>query len=318
MALKVLLPDSIALNPTLPDDATAVRYAAMEPIPDEHLDADVLVVWGNRWRDIRAAAPRFTNLKLVQALMAGPDALLTMDFDASVAMANGVGLHDETVSEHTLALLLSLVRRLPASADAQREHRWADELGGNQELHPDGPITTLLDARILIWGFGSIGQTLAPMLEGLGATVTGVARSAGERSGFPVITEDALADELGRTDVLIMILPGSEETTDALDAARLTQLKEGAYVVNVGRGVSVDEDALVEALRSGHLGGAAIDVTKKEPLPAGSSLWDAPNLLLTPHGAGGRPVGADELIGANVAALVAGDPLRNVFREASA
>ena len=313
--LKVLLPDSIKLNPALPDGATAVTYAAMEPVPEEHRDADVLVVWGNRWRDLRQTAPSFTNLKLVQALMAGPDALLTMDFSPSVTMCNGVGLHDQTVSEHALAMLLTMVRRLPASAEAQRDHRWANELGGNQELHPDGPVTTLLGARVLIWGFGSIGTTLAPMLRGLGATVTGVARSAGERKGFPVITDDTLADELGRTDALIMILPAGDDTADALNAERLGQLKQGAYVVNVGRGNSVDEAALLEALQSGQLGGAALDVFKKEPLPEDSPLWDAPNVLITPHGAGGRPVEADELIERNVAALIEGGELRNVFRE---
>ena len=313
--LKVLLPDSIQLNPALPDGAAAVTYAAMEPVPEEHRDADVLVVWGNRWRDLRDTAPSFTNLKLVQALMAGPDALLTMDFSPDVAMCNGVGLHDQTVSEHALAMLLTMVRRLPASAEAQRDHRWANELGGNQELHPDGPVTTLLGARVLIWGFGSIGTTLAPMLRGLGATVTGVARSAGERKGFPVITDDTLADELGRTDALIMILPAGDDTADALNAERLGQLKQGAYVVNVGRGNSVDEAALLEALQSGQLGGAALDVFKKEPLPEDSPLWDAPNVLITPHGAGGRPVGADELIEHNVAALIEGGELRNVFRD---
>ena len=313
--LKVLLPDSIPLNPVLPDGASAVTYAAMEPVPEEHRDADVLVVWGNRWRDLRETASSFTNLKLVQALMAGPDTLLTMDFPPEATMCNGVGLHDETVSEHALAMLLTTVRRLPASAEAQRDRRWANELGGNQDLHHEGPITTLLGARVLIWGFGSIGSTLAPMLKGLGATVTGVARSAGERAGFPVITDEDLAEELRRTDALIMILPAGDATADALNEERLGQLKQGAYVVNVGRGNSVDEAALVEALKSGHLAGAALDVFKKEPLPEDSPLWDAPNVLITPHAAGGRPVGADELISHNLAALVGGRQLRNVFRD---
>jgi phosphoglycerate dehydrogenase-like enzyme len=173
-------------------------------------------------------------------------------------------------------------------------------------------VTTLLGARVLIWGFGAIGQTLAPVLRLLGASVRGAARSAGERSGFPVVAEEDLEAELARTDVLVMVLPATHATRHALDARRLAALPAHAYVVNVGRGSTVDETALAEALAAGRLAGAALDVTGTEPLPADSPLWEAPGLLLTPHAAGGRPVGADALITANVAALLAGGELRNV------
>jgi phosphoglycerate dehydrogenase-like enzyme len=109
-----------------------------------------------------------------------------------------------------------------------------------------------------------------------------------------------------------MILPSTPATTGALDAARLAALPAHAHVVNVGRGSTVDEPALVAALAEGRIAGAALDVTDTEPLPADSPLWDAPNLVLTPHAAGGRPVGADELIAHNVAALLSGRALRNV------
>jgi phosphoglycerate dehydrogenase-like enzyme len=194
---------------------------------------------------------------------------------------------------------------------AQAERRWAGELGGVQPLHPAGAITSLIDARVLVWGFGNIGQSLAPVLEQLGAQVRGVARSAGTRGGFEVVAEDQLDSELRRTDVLVMILPASESTRDALDAQRLAALPRHAYIVNVGRGSTVDEAALVEALNAGDIAGAAIDVTATEPLPQDSPLWDATNLVLTPHAAGGRPVGADELISDNVAAFLAGGPLQN-------
>ncbi len=310
--MKVLLPDSLPLAPTVPADVTVVTYDAGAPVPDEHLDADVLVVWGSAGDDVAAVAGRMPNLRWVQTLAAGPDSVLAAGFPDDVVVTSGVGLHSSTVTEHALALILALVRRLPASARAQAERRWADELGGVQPLHPAGPVTTLLDARVLIWGFGQIGQTLAGLLRGLGAQVRGVARSAGERSGFPVVAESDLADELGRSDVLVMILPADAATERALDATRLAALPDHAYVVNVGRGATVDEEALLDALTTGGIAGAALDVTAVEPLPEGSPLWDAPALLLTPHAAGGRPVGADELIGANLAALLAGEPLRNV------
>jgi phosphoglycerate dehydrogenase-like enzyme len=310
--VKILLPGSVPLAPALPEGVEAVRYEVTAPVPDEHLDAEALVVWGNAPGDLRAVAGRMPRLRWVQTLAAGPDVVLGAGFPDDVVVTSGVGLHDRPVTEHALALVLALLRRLPAALAAQAGHRWADELGGLQPLHPEGAVTTLLDARVLVWGFGNIGQNLAPLLQALGAQVRGVGRSAGERSGFPVVAEDRLEAELEQTDVLVMILPATEATTHALDAGRLAALPRHALVVNVGRGSTVDEPALVAALTEGRIAGAALDVTEVEPLPADSPLWDAPNLLLTPHAAGGRPVGADELVAANLAALLAGHELRNV------
>ena len=310
--MKILLPDSLPLDPALPEGVEAVRYDAGAPVPDDHLDAEALVVWGNSGDDLRAVAGRMPRLRWIQTLAAGPDVVLGAGFPDDVLISSGQGLHDRPVTEHALALVLALLRRVPAAIAAQAEHRWADELGGLQPLHPAGAVTTLLDARVLVWGFGSIGQTLAPLLQALGAQVRGVGRSAGERAGFPVVAEDQLEAELERTDVLVMILPSTPATTRALDTARLAALPRHALVVNVGRGSTVDEPALVAALAEGGIAGAALDVTEVEPLPADSPLWDAPNLLLTPHAAGGRPVGADELVAANTAALLAGRELLNV------
>ncbi|UOY02571.1 phosphoglycerate dehydrogenase [Blastococcus sp. PRF04-17] len=310
--MKLLLPDSMPLHPALPDGVEAHGYDASRPLPDEHLDAEALVVWGSSPEHLAAVAGRMPRLRWVQTLAAGPDAVLAAGFPDDVLVTSGSGLHDRPVAEHALALVLALVRRLPAAQVAQAEHRWADELGGLQPLHPTGAVTTLLGARVLVWGFGRIGQTLAPMLRALGADVRGVGRSAGDRSGFPVVTEDELEAELGRADVLVMILPSTASTAEALDARRLAALPRHAHVVNVGRGSTVDEAALVAALVDGGIAGAALDVTAVEPLPPDSALWGAPNLLLTPHAAGGRPVGADDLIATNAAALLAGEQLRNV------
>ena len=310
--MKLLLPDSIPLHPALPEGVEAVTYDVAAPVPDAHLDAEAMVVWGNSGSSLAAVAGRMPRLRWVQTLAAGPDAVLAAGFPDGIVITAGTGLHDRPVTEHALALVLGLVRRLPAAARAQAEHRWADDLGGLQPLHPDGPVTTLLGARVLVWGFGHIGQTLAPVLRALGAEVQGIGRSAGERSGFPVAAEQDLEAELGRTDVLVLILPSTPATANALDGARLAALPRHAYVVNVGRGSTVDETALVAALQDGHIAGAALDVTAVEPLPADSPLWDAPNLVLTPHAAGGRPVGADDLVSHNLAALLQGEQLRNV------
>lgn len=312
--MKLLLPNSLSLHPELPGTVEAVTYDVSAPVPGEHLDAEAMVVWGSSGADLAAVAGRMPRLRWVQTLAAGPDAVLGAGFPDDVVVTAGTGLHDRPVTEHALALILALVRRLPAAATAQREHRWADELGGLQPLHPDGAVTTVLGARVLIWGFGHIAQNLAPLLRQLGARVRGVGRSSGERSGFPVVAEQDVESELGRTDVLVMILPSTAATRNALDAARLAALPAHALVVNVGRGSTVDEPALVAALDEGRIAGAALDVTDVEPLPADSPLWEARNLVLTPHAAGGRPVGADELISANLAALLAGEGLRNVVQ----
>jgi phosphoglycerate dehydrogenase-like enzyme len=308
---KVLLPDTMPLDPALPDGWEAAVVDARAPIPPEHADARALVAWGASRAHLASAATGLPDLRLVQSLAAGVDDIVAAGFGPQVAIAAGVGLHSATVAEHTVALLLALVRRLPDCLTAQARHEWSRELGGLQPLRPDGRLTTLLGARITIWGFGSIGQTLAPILSGLGARVTGVARSAGERAGFPVVADGDLPGLLPDTDVLIGILPATEATAGAIGAAVFASLPRHALVVNVGRGATLDQHALSDALMSGAVGGAALDVATPEPLPADSALWDLPNLIITPHAAGGRPIGADERIARNLTALDAGGAIEH-------
>lgn len=306
--MKILVPNSFALDLDL--DAEVVEYNIREDIPAAHADADVIVVWGNRPEQLASAARTLTNVRLVQTLMAGADAVLRAGFRDEAIIASGIGLHDRTVAEHSLALMLALVRDLPLVHEAKKEHRWVRELA-RQPLRTK-PVNTLIGSNVLLWGFGSIAKTLAPLLTSLGANVKGAARSAGVREGYDVVAEDSLADELARTDILVMILPDTPATEKALDADRLAQLPDHAYLVNVGRGRTIDEEALVEALTDGAIAGAAVDVTAVEPLPEDSPLWDAPNLIITPHTAGNRPIGADELVTEQVRALEAGRELRNV------
>jgi phosphoglycerate dehydrogenase-like enzyme len=314
----ILLPTSIALAPDLPPGVEAVAYDVASPLPPEHLAAEVLVTWGNPDDRLREAAARLRRLRWVQSLAAGPDHVLGAGFGPDVVITSGRSLHDRPVAEHALALVLAAARRLDLAVRAQIGHRWAGELGGLQGQGNEERFTTLRDAHVVVWGFGSIAATLAPHLESLGARVTGIARSRGQRSGYPVVTTDDLGEVLPSADVLVLVLPATPATRLALDARVLALLPSRAWVVNVGRGATVDEDALLSALREGRIGGAALDVTAVEPLPAGSSLWDAPNVILTPHAAGGRPLGADELIAANMRAFLAGEPLRNVVERPEA
>ncbi|WP_193105665.1 NAD(P)-dependent oxidoreductase [Brachybacterium sp. FME24] len=304
--MKILLPDTMPLDPTLPEGWEAVTVDARTEIPAAHHDADVLVLWGPSRVHLSSAVENLDNLRFVQSLSAGIDGILTAGFRDDVVIAAGAGLHSLTVSEHALALLLSLLRRLPEAREAQARHEWSTELGGLQPLHPEDRVTSLIGAKVLIWGFGQIGQTLAPTLTALGAQVRGAARSAGTRNGVEVIEETDVLAALPEVDVLIDILPASEQTAGAVGREVLAALPDHAILINVGRGTTVDQVALREALEAGTLGSAGLDVTDPEPLPATDPLWDAPRLLITPHGAGGRPVGADERISTNVRALVDG------------
>ncbi|MRH28439.1 phosphoglycerate dehydrogenase [Microbacterium sp. SYP-A9085] len=316
--MKLLLPDTVSLSLQLPAGWDAVVVDSAEEIPRQHWDADALATWGPSARHLDSAAENLRALQLVQSLSSGVEAILRRGFRPETVIANGAGLHNRTVAEHTLALLLALVRRLPTALEHQQRHDWSRELGGIQKLHPGDRVTTLLDARILIWGFGSIAQTLAPILTALGATVTGVARHPGERAGFGVVEAGRLQDELPATDVLISVLPATESTRGVVGADVFDALPTRALFVSVGRGDVVDQSALISALRTGAISGAALDVTTPEPLPTTDPLWDAPNLIITPHAAGGRPVGAERLIERNLRALGGDGTIQNrIDRSAS-
>jgi phosphoglycerate dehydrogenase-like enzyme len=310
--MKLLLPDSIELEVEVPEGVRSVVYSITDPIPAEHTDAEALVVWGNPAGQLRDAAERLTRLRWVQTLAAGPDAVLQAGFASEVVVTAGTGLHDTTVAEHALALILAAARRLNLLIRAQVGHRWAGELGGMQPVREVNSFRTLREARVAIWGFGGIASTLAPYLAALGAHVTGIANTAGQRHGFPVVVAAELPRLLPSTDVLIMILPATPDTTRALNADVLALLPAHAWLVNVGRGSTVDEAALLDAVRGGRLGGAALDVFDTEPLPPGSGLWDEPNVIITPHAAGGRPLGAAGRIGENLAAFMCDAPLEHV------
>ncbi len=312
--MKLLYPTSLALDTGLLEGfgATLSPYDVDKALPSEHCDAEVLVTWANSAAMLKDAAEKLTDLRLIQSLAAGPNDVLAAGFSESVTVTSGSGLHDRTVAEHTLGLLLNAARRFYETRDLQTERRWPGHLGGPQPDRPKDSFRTLRDARVLLWGYGNIAKALTPHLKLLGAHVRGVARSAGVRDGTEVFAEDTLPQLLPQTDALVMILPGSEATRHALSSERLALLPPHAWVVNVGRGTSVDEAALVRALYADKLGGAALDVFETEPLPATSPLWDAPNLIVSPHAAGGRPQGAEALIADNLRRFLAGQSLKNV------
>ncbi|MFP3580033.1 phosphoglycerate dehydrogenase [Arthrobacter sp. fls2-241-R2A-200] len=308
--MKILVPDTIELDLSPAGDDVVV-YQVDKPVPAEHLDAEVLVVWRNTAENLASAARGMSRLQLVQTLAAGPDSVLAAGFGGNVAITSGRSLHDGPVAEHALALILAAVRRMDQLMESQKASQWNEPYNIAQSAPDTERLYTLDGANVTIWGFGSIAGRLAPLLAALGAKVTGVAGSQGERYGFPVVAADQLDGILRTTDVLVSILPATAETADALNADVLRALPDSAIFVNVGRGATVDEDALISSLREGRLRAAALDVTKVEPLPENSPLWAAPNLILTPHVAGNRPKGASGLVLTNISALKNGVALTN-------
>ena len=227
------------------------------------------------------------------------------------ALACAVGAYGQAVSEHLFAMTLSLMKRLPAYQNCQRKHNWADL----------GPVTTFDKTRVLVLGTGDIGGHFARLCAGMGATVVGANRHGGEApAGFSrVVTMDALATELAEADVVASFLPSTPATRGLANEKFFSVCKPGAYFANGGRGDLVVADALVAALESERLAGAALDVTAPEPLPADHPFWDTKNLLLTPHVSGGFHMACvlDNIVGIaaeNLAHLAAGEPIRNLVR----
>ena len=174
---------------------------------------------------------------------------------------------------------------------------------------------TLEGARVLIVGMGAIGIEIARRLQPFGALVEGVAMSAGTRGGFTTHALSDLDALLPVFDAVILVLPNTPQTVGLLSKERLALMKNTAWIVNVGRGNAIDEQALCAALEAHSIGGAALDVTEREPLPSDSKLWHAPNCIITPHIAGGGPNWARKasaLLQRNAEAFSEGRTLENV------
>jgi len=307
----VLVPTTVEQVTDVPDGVEIVTYDPRQPIPDAFAAADVLVVWGNPANHLRDAATRLTNVRWVQTMASGPDAVLAAGFDESVLITSGRGLQRLPVAEHALALILAAARRLHELRDAQSCRTWSPHLSGLQRLPDPDQFRSLIGATVGILGYGAIGAQLGRYLRMLGASIVGIASSARADGEVDVVSTADLPSVAATSDVLVMLLPSNTKTNRIVDAAVLSSLPRHAWVVNVGRGQTLDTDALVDALRAERLGGAALDVFDVEPLPRHSPLWHMPNVIITPHAAGGRPMGTGAFIADNLRRFVAGEPLRN-------
>ncbi len=228
------------------------------------------------------AARQSDHLKWICIPWAGADAFCAPGAikHAETLLTNSAGAFGLTLSEHALMLTLMLLRREPTYAAAVQENVW---------LRPVLPQRSIKDSRITLLGAGDIGRHIARRLVPFEpACITAVSRSgkSDEPSFDEMLPQSRLEEVLPRTDVLIMSLPSTPETIDILNERTLSLLPRNAYIVNVGRGTAIDEPALIHALETEQIAGAALDVTKTEPLPAEDPLWKTKNLLLTPHVAG--------------------------------
>jgi phosphoglycerate dehydrogenase-like enzyme len=229
--------------------------------------------------------------------------------EQDIVLTNGSGVNAANIAEHVVAMMLAFARQIPLfvrDQDRATWRGWGDaptffELGGQ---------------RVLCLGTGDIGQEVARRLAAFGCQVIGASRSGRALSGFDhCVSFDDLENELGLADHVVSSLPLTESTSQIYSRDRIRATKNGAYFYNVGRGGTVDQDALIEALEQGRLAGAGLDVVEPEPLPAESPLWAMKHVIITGHTSGNSPQAMERMAELTVAQLQryqAGDDLLNV------
>lgn len=263
--------------------------------------------------ELLAAAP---GLRWLQAPMAAPPA--GFFFPELVAHAAQVtnfrGIYNDHVATHAVAMLLALARGLPRYVRQQQAREWTRHL-------EDGDVLHLPESTVLVVGVGGIGAEIGRMLHALGARVLGIdPRRTEPAPGIAQLLPPAHLDRLlPEVDAVVLTLPHTPESEGLIDARRLALLRPHALLVNIGRGATVRLAPLVESLRAGRLGGAALDVFEQEPLPPEHPLWSEPRALLTPHVAVVGPYIPQRRLAVlcdNARRFAAGQPLTNVVDKA--
>ncbi|MEZ5228372.1 MAG: D-2-hydroxyacid dehydrogenase [Acidimicrobiales bacterium] len=275
----------------------------VEDLPAALPDIEVLVHFTREPFDWAPA----TKLRLIQVGGAGVDGLLPAEGLAdSVIITNASGSHEPEMPEFAIAMMFALAYNVPTYVEQQRSKVW----------RPKVP-RPIVGSTMCVVGMGTIGESIGRRAAALGMTVTGVRRSGEPIDGVSrMATMEQRIDAIAGADVLVVVAPLTDETRGLIGAAELAALAPNAIVVDVSRGGVTDIDAVVAALESGHLAGAAVDVFEPEPLPDNSPLWEVPNLLVTPHTAGNSRNYVSrwaETLADNLVALEEGQPLTNVI-----
>jgi phosphoglycerate dehydrogenase-like enzyme len=258
-----------------------VQLPTYERVGDELRDAELAIAWSLRGEQIAEAK----KLRWIHSTAAAVHALMSPQLLASdIIVTNAREVHGPVVAEHAMAIVFALAKRLPQAVKYQERKQWAQSQITGTEPRP----RELRGATITVVGLGSIGRSVALLAKSMGMRVVGVRENPtrGRESADVVHGFDDLDQALAEADFVVLAVPVTEKTHHLFDAERLSLLKRDAYLINVGRGVLIDEDAMVEALKANRFAGAGLDVTTQEPLPEDSPLWTLENVLLTPHTGG--------------------------------
>jgi len=252
----------------------------------------------------------FKDLKWLQSDADGIEEQLKPGYlPEHVLFSNATGAYGETIAEHVLTQLLILYKHGMAYFENQKSGRW----------HIEGRIKMIKGSVVTIVGFGDLGKNIATRIHALGAVVRGVKRTPAEKPNYleALYTITDIDKALDGTDVVILSLPGIPSTENIFNRERIFSLKKGSYLINVARSNVWDQDAMCDALRQGHLAGVSTDVAHPEPLPPDSPLWTIPNLIVTPHSAGGlvSDINIDAAVKIfldNLEAYATGTPMKNL------
>lgn len=277
-----------------------------QPVTQEDVDW-AQVILGNVPAAMLHGSPA---LEWLQTNSAGVEAYIQPGVLAGdTLLTNATGAYGLAIAEHMLGMLLELFKKLELYRDAQKSGAWQSQ----------GAVKAVYGSTVLVLGMGDIGGEFAARCKALGAKVIGVRRSprpCPEYADEVHLLED-LDSLLPHADVVAITLPGTDATRDLMSRERLAKMKEGAVLLNVGRGFIVDTEALCDALERGHLSGAGVDVTDPEPLPPTHRLWNIPTAVVTPHISGFYHLREthERIVGIfleNLRHFQAGEPLRNL------
>lgn len=245
---------------------------------------DVSVIFGPSNPDSAAAVRNAPNLKWFASFYAGVDPLLAPGvLPEDVILTNGSGAYGVTIAEHLIMVTIQLLRRNPEYQQLVAEKHWRNDL----------KIRSIYGSTIVVCGTGDIGSKYAQRLRAFcPKEVIGVNRTGRSAEGFDrIVPIEALDSVLPLADVFVLTLPGTPLTNNLITRQRLAAMKDDAFLINIGRGNCLDQQALVDALNEGKLAGAALDVFRTEPIPAEDPTWEAKNLIITPHCSGQMTLG---------------------------
>lgn len=306
----------LAMDPLAPETAERLRALATGYDLLVTRDADAIaaampeieVVSGHIPLETVLAMP---NLRWYQQWGAGAEWIMEHPEirERDLVVTNVSGVHAVPISEHLLAMMLALARRIPDAVRAQDRHEWLR--GGWSH-----PVFELAGKTLLLIGVGAIGQRTAHLAAALGMHVIGVRREPDRqvRGIERMVGPEELDAVLPEADLVVLTVPLTPETRHLIGARQFALMKRTATIYNIGRGGTIDQEALIEALRSGQVAGAGLDVTDPEPLSAESPLWDLDNVLITGHYSGSTPAYDDRALAIfeeNLGRYVRGEPLRN-------